>query len=118
MKFSKWAAVSLGLMGLAALNSARAIEVFPVVKEIREETPRDNYITVKSMYQAKDSVTGNDTNKQRYEFVTLELFYVPNPGMVKNSGSRCWARRIRSWCFHRLGWWSLTAKSVRCALCR
>lgn len=80
MKFSKWAAVSLGLMGLAALNSARAIEVFPVVKEIREETPRDNYITVKSMYQAKDSVTGNDTNKQRYEFVTLELFYVPNPG--------------------------------------
>ncbi|MFI8416069.1 hypothetical protein ACQKFN_07460 [Serratia sp. NPDC071084] len=80
VKFSKWAALSLSLVGLAALNSALAIEVFPVVKEIREETPRDNYITVKSMYQAKDSVTENDTDKQRYEFVTLELFYVPNPG--------------------------------------
>ncbi|AIU86956.1 fimbrial biogenesis chaperone [Pectobacterium odoriferum] len=80
MKFSKWATLSLSLIGLTVLNGAQAIEVFPVVKEIREETPRDNYIIVKSMYKAKDSVEENDASKQAYEFVTLELFHVPNPG--------------------------------------
>jgi len=41
-------ALFLGL--LAGFSTvAQAIEVFPIVKEIKEETPRDNYITVKSV---------------------------------------------------------------------
>ncbi|HFK7991316.1 TPA: hypothetical protein ACGZZS_005416, partial [Klebsiella oxytoca] len=55
MKFNKWMALFLGLSaGFSTV--AQAIEVFPIVKEIKEETPRDNYITVKSMFKLNDKV--------------------------------------------------------------
>jgi hypothetical protein len=63
--------------------AAQAIEVFPVVKEIRQITPRENYIVVKSAFRNKDTVENNKSETQQYEFVTLELFHVPNPGDQK-----------------------------------
>ncbi|OON42179.1 hypothetical protein BTJ39_03250 [Izhakiella australiensis] len=83
MKLSKWRALTLCTVGLFSSYSVFAIEVFPVVKEIHEDTPRDNYITVKSMYRAEDSVDENKSHSQVYEFVTLELYHVPNPGDEK-----------------------------------
>lgn len=83
MKLSKWRALTLCVVGLFSSYSVFAIEVFPVVKEIHEDTPRDNYITVKSMYKAEDSVDENKSHSQVYEFVTLELYHVPNPGDEK-----------------------------------
>lgn len=83
MKLCKWGAFSLYFMGLFSSCTAYAIEVFPIVKEIREETPRDNFITVKSMYRTENSVGEKDSRSQIYEFVTLELFHVPNPGDEK-----------------------------------
>lgn len=83
MKLGKWGAFSLCFLGLFSSCAVYAIEVFPIVKEIREDTPRDNFITVKSMYRAEDSVTEKDSRSQIYEFVTLELFHVPNPGDEK-----------------------------------
>lgn len=92
MKFSKRAGLWLGAIAMLACGTAQAIEVFPVVKEIREETPRENYITVKSMFRAAENGDDNAADTQQYEFVTLELFYVPNPGddkekRVKELGS-------------------------------
>lgn len=83
MKFSKWSALSLCMVGLLSACPIFAIEVFPVVKEIRENTPRDNYITIKSMYHADNADNENKSRKQIYEFVTLELYHVPNPGDEK-----------------------------------
>ncbi|HEY3984598.1 hypothetical protein [Cedecea sp.] len=83
MKLSKWGALSLCITGLFSACPTFAIEVFPVIKEIRENTPRDNYITVKSMYRTDDAADENTSRKQIYEFVTLELYHVPNPGDEK-----------------------------------
>lgn len=83
MRLNKWGAFALGVAGLFSALSAGAIEVYPVVKEIREDTPRENYITVKSMYSAKTSADANKSSSQIYEFVTLELYHVLNPGDEK-----------------------------------
>ena len=83
MKVNKRAGWCLGMLGLLAAGGAQAIEVFPVVKEIREETPRDNYITIKSMFRASETGEETAADTQQYEFVTLELFHVPNPGDAK-----------------------------------
>ncbi|GLR07779.1 hypothetical protein COO59_10200 [Mixta theicola] len=80
MKFSKRAGLWLGMVGMLASGVAQAIEVFPVVKEIREETPRENYVTVKSMFRAAENGDDKAADTEQYEFVTLELFHVPNPG--------------------------------------
>lgn len=80
---SKWGALALCTVGLFSSSFVFAIEVFPVVKEIREETPRNNYITVKSMYREDDTTAENKSHTQVYEFVTLELYHVPNPGDEK-----------------------------------
>lgn len=73
-------ALFIGGVMTAAPIASWGIEVFPVVKEVKEETPRDNYVTVKSNFRAKDSVTENKAAEQQYEFVTLELYRVKNPG--------------------------------------
>ncbi|NIH92226.1 hypothetical protein FHW31_003701 [Enterobacter asburiae] len=85
MKFNKLklAPLTLGLAIISTSPFAQAIEVFPIIKEIKTETPRDNYITVKSMFQNKDSVKQDNTELQQYEFVTLELFEIKNPGDEK-----------------------------------
>ncbi|MEG1653647.1 MAG: hypothetical protein RR390_09150, partial [Hafnia sp.] len=67
-------------------------EVFPIIKDIKQESPRDNYVTVKSMYRAVDSVDTTKSENKSYEFVTLELFHITNPGdskenMVKELGA-------------------------------
>ncbi|QHM73475.1 hypothetical protein [Mixta intestinalis] len=81
MKFNKGLWWSLGMAYLLASGAAQAIEVIPVVKEIKEETPRDNYIIVKSIFRPENNVDEKKTAvQQQYEFVTLELFYVPHPG--------------------------------------
>lgn len=80
MKFNKRAGVWFGIIGMLTCGTAQAIEVFPVVKTISEETPRENYITVKSMFHAVENGEEKATDTQQYEFVTLELFHVPNPG--------------------------------------
>ncbi|MCG3100551.1 hypothetical protein MAQ58_13955 [Enterobacter sp. DRP3] len=82
MKFSKWIALLLGLSA-GFSNVAEAIEVFPIVKEIKEDTPRDNYITVKSMFKRDDNAETPKSDTQQYEFVTLELFHIKNPGDAK-----------------------------------
>lgn len=85
MKLSKWRALTLCVVGIFSSYSVLAIEVFPVVKKIHQETPRDNYITVKSMYREddQDPKAENKSRSQVYEFVTLELYHVPNPGDKK-----------------------------------
>lgn len=84
MKFNKWMALFLGLSaGFSTV--AQAIEVFPIVKEIKEETPRDNYITVKSMFKVNDKVDVPEPDKQQYEFVTLDLYHIKNPGDKKEN---------------------------------
>lgn len=83
MKLSKWRVLSLCAVGLFSTCKTYAIEVFPVVKEIRENTPRENYITVKSMYRKDAASAETDSRKQIYEFATLELYHVPNPGDQK-----------------------------------
>lgn len=80
---SKLAFLSLSLSLLFSAGIAHAIEVFPIVKEVRSNTPRDNYITVKSMFQAKDSIKEDKAETQQYEFVTMELYEVKNPGEDK-----------------------------------
>lgn len=80
MKFNKWVVMASLASGALLPMAAQAIEVFPVVKEIRQETPRENYVVVKSAYRNKDSVEEKKAETQQYEFVTLELFHVPNPG--------------------------------------
>jgi len=80
VKFNKLF-IAFSFAGAAMVsNLAQAIEVFPVVKEIRQQTPRENYVTVKSAFRAKSTVADNKSDTQQYEFVTLELFHVPNPG--------------------------------------
>lgn len=84
MKFSKRVAAWAGAIGiLLACSAAQAIEVFPVVKTLRQETPRENYVTVKSMFRVAEEGEEKRTDPQQYEFVTLELFHVPNPGDSK-----------------------------------
>ncbi|EMF04256.1 hypothetical protein F518_18488 [Serratia marcescens VGH107] len=62
---------------------SQAFEVFPITKKIKNDTPRDNYVTVKSMFRAQDNINENKTESQQYEFVTLELFSIKNPGAEK-----------------------------------
>ena len=80
MKNSKKNALMICMAGLLFSCMVSAIEVFPIVKEIHGDTPRDNYITVKSMYNAGVSANENKSKSQIYEFVTLELYHVLNPG--------------------------------------
>lgn len=93
MKHSKKIAACFLLAAMQHSDIAGAIEVFPIIKEIRENTPRDNYIIVRSSFPAeKSSATDKKTAAQGYEFVTLELFHVTNPGetqekRVKELGS-------------------------------
>ncbi|WP_230979069.1 hypothetical protein [Intestinirhabdus alba] len=82
MKFSKWLVLLLSITaGYSTI--ARAIEVFPIIKDIKEETPRDNYITVKSMFHHDDRAEDNSSESQQYEFVTIDLFHIKNPGEAK-----------------------------------
>nr|WP_315289673.1 hypothetical protein [Serratia proteamaculans] len=85
MKFNKTKSLllSFGLALFMTSGISQAIEVFPIIKEIKNDTPRDNYITVKSMFRAQDNTNENNTETQQYEFVTLELFSVKNPGAEK-----------------------------------
>jgi len=76
VKLNKW--YTLPFCVVLAVASVQAIEVFPVVKEIRQDTPRENFISVRSALRAQDNATPTDS--ERYEFVTLELFRVTNPG--------------------------------------
>ncbi|AMO81233.1 hypothetical protein [Obesumbacterium proteus] len=85
MKLSKLAILPVGMALLMTAGTSQAIEVFPIVKEIKQETPRDNFITVKSMYRAVDSVDVNKSENKSYEFVTLELFHITNPGDTKEN---------------------------------
>lgn len=85
MKLSKLAILPVGMAMLMTAGLSQAIEVFPIVKEIKQETPRDNFITVKSMYRAVDSVDVNKSENKSYEFVTLELFHITNPGDTKEN---------------------------------
>lgn len=80
---SKITLLTTGIFLLQASHQASAIEVFPIIKEIKSDTPRDNFVTVKSINQAKDSVPDNKSEKSQYEFVTMELFSVTNPGAEK-----------------------------------
>ncbi|QKJ88640.1 hypothetical protein PMPD1_3726 [Paramixta manurensis] len=80
---TKSAILTLGLSLTLTAHIAQGIEVFPIVKEVKSETPRENYVTVKSMFQAKDSIKEDKAETQQYEFVTLELFEVKNPGADK-----------------------------------
>jgi len=79
----KLAPLMLGLTLAGATPLAQAIEVFPIVKEVKSETPRDNFVTVKSMFQAQDSVNPDKVETRQYEFVTLELYEIKNPGADK-----------------------------------
>lgn len=83
MKFNKWAVMATVAGSVLLPIAAQAIEVFPVVKEILQNTPRENYIVVKSAFRNKDTTQDKKTDTQQYEFVTLELFHVPNPGDQK-----------------------------------
>lgn len=85
MKFNKTKSLllSFGFSLFMTSGMSQAIEVFPIIKEIKNDTPRDNYVTVKSMFRAQDSINENKTESQQYEFVTLELFSVKNPGAEK-----------------------------------
>ena len=92
MKLNKLAMLPLGIALLTSTNISQAIEVFPIIKDIKQESPRDNYVTVKSMYRAVDSVDTTKSENKSYEFVTLELFHITNPGdskenMVKELGA-------------------------------
>lgn len=92
MKLNKLAMLPLGMALLTSANISQAIEVFPIIKDIKQESPRDNYVTVKSMYRAVDSVDTAKSENKSYEFVTLELFHITNPGdskenMVKELGA-------------------------------
>lgn len=80
---SKLALLTLNLSLTLVPQLAKAIEVFPIVKEVKSETPRDNFVTVKSMFEAKDSVQEPKAETQQYEFVTLALFEIKNPGAEK-----------------------------------
>ncbi|MEG2040160.1 MAG: hypothetical protein RR068_03500, partial [Hafnia sp.] len=80
MKLNKLAMLPLGIALLTSTNISQAIEVFPIIKDIKQESPRDNYVTVKSMYRAVDSVDTTKSENKSYEFVTLELFHITNPG--------------------------------------
>lgn len=80
MKFSKCVLWIVYLSAALFPQISLAIEVFPIIKEVRESTPRDNYITVKSMYKSEDTAGEDKSSSQIYEFVTLDLFYVSNPG--------------------------------------
>lgn len=93
MKLNKLVMLPLGIVLLMSAHISQAIEVFPIVKEIKQESPRDNYITVKSMYREVDSVDAEKSENKSYEFVTLELFHITNPGdskenMVKELGAK------------------------------
>lgn len=82
MKFNK-AFLVLPLLGMSLLqvaNTALAIEVFPIVKEVKSENPRDNFITVRSIFTAKDSDKEDKSESRQFEFVTMELFRITNPG--------------------------------------
>ncbi len=85
MRFNKFKAamLSLSMSSLFMIGSVHAIEVYPIIKEIKSETPRDNFVTVKSIFEAKKTVTDDKSAQQQYEFVTLELFEVKNPGAEK-----------------------------------
>lgn len=85
MIFNKFitAMLSLCISLLFFIGNVYAIEVYPIIKEIKSETPRDNYVTVKSSFNEKKTVTADESSKQQYEFVTLELFEVTNPGAEK-----------------------------------
>ncbi|MGB9096046.1 hypothetical protein [Erwinia sp.] len=91
MKVNKWLLCSAGATLLIPAIKADAIEVFPIVKEISQETPRENYISVKSGSRPAENEELSPVDSQRYEFVTLELFHITNPGdsnekRVKESG--------------------------------
>lgn len=85
MKFNK-KDVMLTLLGTSLLTlagSASAIEVFPIVKEVKSETPRENFVTVRSIFTEKKDAKPEQAETQQYEFVTMELFRVTNPGADK-----------------------------------
>ncbi|RWR03292.1 hypothetical protein ED28_03070 [[Pantoea] beijingensis] len=85
MKLNKkiLAILSLGIAMLTGANSASAIEVYPIIKDVKSDSPRDNFITVRSAYRAKDDVNNQRSETQQYEFVTLEMFEIKNPGENK-----------------------------------
>ncbi|WP_235166944.1 MULTISPECIES: hypothetical protein [Serratia] len=68
---------------LLSVDSVKAIEVFPIIKEVKSNSPRDNYLTVKSNFQVSTDDTNTNSDSQQYEFVTLELYSVINPGFEK-----------------------------------
>ena len=80
MKSNKWLLLPAAVVFLLPAMQAKAIEVFPIVKEIRTETPRENFILVKSGHQLAENEELSAVDRERYEFVTLELFHVTNPG--------------------------------------
>ena len=85
MKSNKKTFLKLAVLCTSIIGAsfAHAIEVFPIVKEIQESTPRDNFITIKSAFRPVDTDTDDKSAKQQYEFVTLELFSINNPGDEK-----------------------------------
>lgn len=82
---SKLVLLASGILLLQTSPMASAIEVFPIIKEIKSDTPRENFVTVKSIYQAKEAPADNKSENQQYEFVTMELFLVTNPGAEKEN---------------------------------
>ena len=57
----------MGIISLASVSfMAPAVEVIPIIKQIKIDTPRDNYITIKSSFPAS-------SDKEQYEFVSLDL---------------------------------------------
>jgi len=85
VKFSKKKMIllSIGMSLLQVSSVVGAIEVFPIVKEIKTNTPRDNFVTVRSIYKASDGINENKAETQQYEFITMDLFLVKNPGAEK-----------------------------------
>ncbi|SUB81334.1 putative fimbrial protein TcfA [Pragia fontium] len=69
--------IGMGIVGMTSFTLP-AIEVIPIIKQIKMDTPRDNYITIKSSFPASEG-------KEQYEFVSLDLFHVTNPGEAKEN---------------------------------
>lgn len=72
--------MAIGFICASSAPTVQAIEVFPIVKEVKSETPRENYVTIKSMFGNQDSTKVDGAESQQYEFVTLELFEIKNTG--------------------------------------
>lgn len=74
---SKKPFILIGIISLTSVSfMAPAVEVIPIIKQIKIDTPRDNYITIKSSFPAS-------SDKEQYEFVSLDLFMIKNPGESK-----------------------------------